>query len=334
VKVTEFMKLPLLQNIIARTSRGFVLAFHDIEAQPMEHFLDALYPIQPVHLSDLVHRTKTGKSTAGLCAITVDDGVGRTVATTTELCRRRKWPVTFFLPTGNLDTGEGIAYQWWRQVLPLIPARRLELPSGTFDFSQPNLLQDLSTKFERLWHSAPLEVYRPFTMELVEAVAREAGVPIEHLLPSPPVSWEAVSELSKDDLFRFESHGISHVAMSALSDDVLALELKHSRDTISEHTGRLCRHLAYPFGSSMSIGTLAPVMAQTFYDSAVTMALGHVDAANPWLLPRLPLYSENSTFVARLKIALKCSRLAGFRARHEIASDTASRAEQYVSPSR
>jgi len=325
---------PILQNIIARTSRGFVLAFHDIEPQPMERLLDALYPIQPIHLSELVHRSKAGKSTMGLCAITVDDGVARTVATTTELCRRRAWPVTFFLPTGNLDTGNGIAYQWWRQVLPFIPARRLELPSGSFDFSQPKILADLTAKFERLWHSEPLEVYRPFTMEIVEAVARESGVSMERLLPSPPVSWETVAELSKDDLFRFESHGVSHVAMSALSDDVLALELKRSRDTISEHTCRPCRHLAYPFGSSMSIGTVAPALAQTFYDSAVTMDLGHVDAANPWLLPRIPLYAQNSSSVARLKVVLKCSRLAGFRARHELDPETSSRPEEYVSPSR
>ena len=328
------MKLPLLQNVIARTSRGFVLAFHDIEAQPMERFLDALYPIQPIHLSDLVQRSKAGKSTVGLCAITVDDGVASTVQTTTELCRRRAWPVTFFLPTGNLDTGEGIAYQWWRRVLPLIPTRRMELPSGTFDFSHPKVLEELSAKFERLWHSAPLEVYRPFTMEIVEAVARETGVAIEDLFPFPPISWEAVSKLSRDDLFRFESHGVSHVAMSALSEDALALELKQSRDTISEHTGRQCRHLAYPFGSSLSIGTLPPALAQHFYDSAVTMELGHVDAANPWLLPRIPLYSENPSFLARLKVALKCSRLVGVGSRRESISQPAGQPEQYVSPFR
>jgi peptidoglycan/xylan/chitin deacetylase (PgdA/CDA1 family) len=131
------------------------------------------------------------------------------------------------------------------------------------------------------------------------------------------VTWEIVSELSKDDLIRFESHGVSHVAMSALSEDALALEMKQSRDAISDRTGRLCRHLAYPFGGPMSIGTLAPVMAQRFYDSAVTMNLGHVDAANPWLLPRIPLYPENSTLLALFKVALKCSRLAGVRARPE-----------------
>jgi len=32
--------------------------------------------------------------------------------------------------------------------------------------------------------------------------------------------------------------------------------------------------------------------------------LGHVDHANPWLLPRIPLYPKNSILFARLKILL------------------------------
>ena len=42
--------------------------------------------------------------------------------------------------------------------------------------------------------------------------------------------------------------------------------------------------------------------AQRYYDSAVTMSLGNVDSANPWLLPRIPLYSENPNWYARLKL--------------------------------
>jgi hypothetical protein len=43
------------------------------------------------------------------------------------------------------------------------------------------------------------------------------------------------------------------------------------------------------------------------------MSLGHVDLAHPWLLPRIPLYPENSTLLARLKILLKCSSLTAPR---------------------
>jgi len=39
------------------------------------------------------------------------------------------------------------------------------------------------------------------------------------------------------------------------------------------------------------------------------LTLGHVDGANPWLLPRIPFYAENSRRVAKMKLLLKCSSL-------------------------
>jgi len=97
--------------------------------------------------------------------------------------------------------------------------------------------------------------------------------------------------------------------MSALSAEDLEFEMRHSRDLVTEYTGRACRHLAYPFGSRQSIGMRAAAEAARFYDSATTMSLGHVDFASPWLLPRIPLYPENSTLFARVKILLKCSTI-------------------------
>src|ERR1700685_4294416 len=69
-------------------------------------------------------------------------------------------------------------------------------------------------------------------------------------------------------LISFESHGVSHAAMSTLAEDELVFEMRESRDLISRHTDRPCRHFAYPFGSDTSIGTRAAATAQLFYDSA------------------------------------------------------------------
>jgi peptidoglycan/xylan/chitin deacetylase (PgdA/CDA1 family) len=198
-----------------------------------------------------------------------------------------------------------MAFQWWRQVKPLLPRRRLELRSGVLDLSPPGAINVLSKKMELLWHSRRMEEYLPMTMELVDVVTRETGLKREVLQPATPVAWSEVAELSKTDLFRFESHGVSHAAMSSLTEEELAFEMKHSRDVVAEHTGRPCRHLAYPFGSRTSIGKRATAAAARFYDSAVTMSLGHVESANPWLLPRIPLYPQNPPLFARLKIILR-----------------------------
>jgi peptidoglycan/xylan/chitin deacetylase (PgdA/CDA1 family) len=202
-----------------------------------------------------------------------------------------------------------MAFQWWRNLKPLLPRRRIQLKSGVIDLSRPRAMDELTKRMEVLWHSESLKSYFPMTMELVDLVAREMGVTRDRISPPAPITWAEVTELAKNDLICFESHGVSHTAMSALSPVQLEFELKHSRDLVTEHSGRLCRHLAYPFGSRQSIGGRAAAEAARFYDSATTMSLGHIDFADPWLLPRIPLYPENSTLFARLKILVKCGTL-------------------------
>jgi len=156
-----------------------------------------------------------------------------------------------------------------------------------------------------------MESYLPLTLELAEIAMRERGLGIEAIQPPDPITWPEVTQISRDDLIRFESHGVSHTAMSTLTDEELIFEMKHSRDLISLYTRRPCRHLAYPFGSNRSIGPRAALIAQKLYDSAATMTLGSVDSANPWLLQRVPLYPENTTWYVNLKILLKSSRVNG-----------------------
>ena len=134
-----------------------------------------------------------------------------------------------------------------------------------------------------------------------------------------------IAQLSRNELISFESHGVTHSAMSALTQEELVFEMRHSQNLISTHTGRPCRHLAYPFGSDRSIGPRAAAVARSFYDSAATMTLGSVDAANPWLLPRIPLYPENPIWYAKLKILLACNRLHA-RAGSEVKAPPASAA--------
>jgi peptidoglycan/xylan/chitin deacetylase (PgdA/CDA1 family) len=297
----------MLQRFLIRSSDGFVLAFHEIPPSRLAELVECLRPAQAVSLSEIVKRTRDSKSTSGLFAITVDDGIGDNVRALARVFISRGWPATFYLPTQYLDTGNGIAFQWWRLVLPLLPRTRLELSSGPVDLSSRAAVRELSRRMEDLWYTKRLESYSQITTELAGIASRIWGA--EALQPPPPISWAEVGKLSKTDLIRFESHGVSHAAMSSLTDDELVFEMKHSRDVIAEHTGYPCRHLAYPFGGPRSIGTRAVEIAKRYYESAVTLVAGRLANANPWLLPRVPLYLENSTFIARLKVFLKCSAI-------------------------
>jgi peptidoglycan/xylan/chitin deacetylase (PgdA/CDA1 family) len=297
-----------------RLTTGFVIALHEFPPARLAELMEHLRPAQPVPLTELVERRKRGRSNAGLFAITVDDGVGDNVRSLAALFRARQWPATFYLPTSYLDTGRAMAFQWWWRLVPLLPRRRLDLPSGVIDLSRPGAVEELTRKMERMWHSRRLDVYLPFTLDLADAVARDLGISRTELEGPAPISWPEVEQLSRDPLLQFESHGESHGAMSEMTEEEIAFEMLHSRDTIEEHTGRACRHLCYPFGTALAIGSVAPRLARRYYDSAVTMRLGAFDTADPWLAPRIPLYPQNSLLFARIKVVLNCTRIGRLRA--------------------
>jgi len=308
---------------------GFILAFHDIAPQRLCELVEAMKPAQAVPLTELVDRSKRHKSTSGLFAITVDDGVGETVRSLAQIFRSRGWPGTFYIPTQYLDSGEAMPFQYFRQMLPWLPRRRMLLQGRILDLAAPNALQGLSKEMERMWHTERRERYVPFILELAEIAKRENGLTIADLHLPQPITWQEVAVLSRDQMISFESHGVSHTAMSSMTENELIFEMKYSQERISEHTGQRCRHLAYPFGSTPSIGSLAVVAASRYYDSAVTMSLGPVDSANPWLLPRIPLYTRNSPLFAWAKILMKCCKGSYRTLRKEIPLEA--KADQYCS---
>ena len=279
-----------MTGLMARHLSGFILAFHEIAPERFAGLIECLGPVRPIHLGELVQRVAQGKSNAGLFAITVDDGVGENVRGLAKVLEAKGWPATFYLPTEYVETGEVMAFQWWRQLKPLLPR---------------GVVRKLGRRMRTLWDTKPRQDYLPWTMDLVQGIL-DSGVARTALQPPGPITWPEVAALGKSDLVRFESHGVTHTAMSALTEEQATFELKHSRDAITEHTGRECRHLAYPFGGDESIGAAAPSIARRYYDSATTMSLGRADGADPWRLPRIPLYEETSKSIARLKLLLNC----------------------------
>ena len=279
-----------MTRLLARHLGGFVLAFHDIAPERFISLIECLGPVRPIHLGELVQRVARRKSNAGLFAITVDDGVGDTVRSLAKVLEAKGWPATFYLPTRYVESGVGMAFQWWRKMEPLLPRE---------------VVQKHGRRMQTLWYTAPQQDYLPLTMELVQGLIA-SGVPKAALEPPKPITWPEVTALGRGDLIRFESHTVTHTALSTMTEEQVRFELKHSRELITEHTGQECRHLAYPFGGDESIGVVAPSIARRYYDSATTMSLGRADGADPWQLPRIPLYERTSKSMARLKVLRKC----------------------------
>lgn len=294
-----------LARLAERRYGGFVLAFHDLPVARFREHVEALAPSEPVHLDEIVARVKRGASTAGLFAITVDDGVGDTVRGLGAAAAERGWPVTFFLPTRYLDEARGMPFQWLDNALARLPSVRLALPEGEVDLSTREARAAVRAELTRAMYTRPADAYVPRIRALVEH-ALEIGCATREQLESPaPISWREVADLATRPELRFESHGVSHRAVSALEPAELERELVDSRDRIAEHTGRPCRHFCYPFGGPESIGGQAPGAVARHYESAVTMARGRVGGRDPHLLPRVPLYPRDTAAVARLKLLVR-----------------------------
>ena len=287
-----------LQRHYGRKGGGFILAYHD---PPLKLFLaqiEALEPNRPVPLDELVDRKLRHKSTAGLYAITSDDGVGETVRALSQACVENEWPITFYIPTDYLRH-------------KYMPFQRLAilkqcLPSKLFQTSQgPVNLRDVRDRAEyfgritRTMYTSQQSAYVPLIDELWQ-IASEVGSNTPR--PSLPISREDMQQLSKSPLISFESHGVSHQAIAALPDDLIERELRDSRNMIQEHTGREVRHFCYPFGGMESIGRRAPKLVAKHYKSAVTMLRGRIAGQDPHLLPRIPFYDRDTPSIARLKI--------------------------------
>jgi peptidoglycan/xylan/chitin deacetylase (PgdA/CDA1 family) len=289
--------------IANRRHGGYILAFHSAPVDTMVGLIDSLRPDTVVSLDDIVARHRAGRSTAGLFAITVDDGFGPTVEDYCRVVSLRGWPITFYLPTLFLDNG----------TLPFLLLQRLQMALPPVSLTVRGRLLDLRTPQARQEHFDELtyRMYRRPDREFVpdlEALADAAvagGVMNEtDLRPlAPPISWERVAVLGRQAGVAFESHGVTHQAVVGMDRDDLRRELAHSQREITARTGRPVRHFCYPYGGPDSVGDAAPAIVAEYFDSAVTMSRGRLGGHSPYDLPRVPLYDRDRPSVARLKVA-------------------------------
>jgi len=292
----------VVEGSLGRLRGGYVLAYHNLPGARFVEQIAALVPNRPIPLDELVERHARGLSTSGLFAVTFDDGVGETVRDIASVATKEQWPVTFYLPTAYLDAPDGLPFQWLRAIERNAPARKLELAGETLDFSAPEAVRAFAKELTKVMYTRPWAEYAPRLRALASALIERGVVAPEALAPPAAITWPEVEQLARAGVMSFESHGISHTAVAALTDDELEHELVASQRTISEHTGRPCRHFCYPYGGAASIGSTAPERVVRHYRSATTMARGRLGRHALALLPRVPIYPHDDAALVQLKV--------------------------------
>jgi peptidoglycan/xylan/chitin deacetylase (PgdA/CDA1 family) len=290
------------ERIFSRLGGGFLLAYHNIPADRFVEQIESYHGLRLIALSEMISRISCQRTTSGCLAITVDDGVGSTVQSLARVALDRGWPITFFLPTKYLDEPVSQVHMLWTNISRRLPLGILHLASGVHDLSDSESHASFLSAMKRRLYTMPLSEYESEVRELREKLVAAGTATPEELDPPPPVTWQEVASYSKSDLLDFQSHGVTHAAVGALSTADLEDELKLSQRLIADATGKPCRHFCYPFGGPESIGPAAPKHVSRYYDSAVTMTRGRVRGSDPMLLPRIPIYDKDSPSLARLKV--------------------------------
>jgi peptidoglycan/xylan/chitin deacetylase (PgdA/CDA1 family) len=287
-----------------RRRGGVILVFHEITRDLLATHLNHLAEMYTfVPLEEFVQRLATHKSTVGTAAITFDDGVDTVTEAAASLAAHHGWPMTFYLPTRYLDTGQ----PYWFLELDLLLNRAT---GATLSFNNNVLSLKSSAAIQKT--SKILRNYFK-TLSTVDEVEDSLRRIRRHLFGSEdrpaglstpnPISWDRVRKLARRDELSFQAHSINHLAVSRLTEACLIKELEGSRSRIEEFTGKPVEDFCYPYGSPREVGNTAPDIVRKIFRSATTTSRGRcsqdVDMA---LLPRVPIDAQDAEAVVALKV--------------------------------
>jgi peptidoglycan/xylan/chitin deacetylase (PgdA/CDA1 family) len=103
------------------------------------------------------------------------------------------------------------------------------------------------------------------------------------------LSWSELAELSADGYVEIGSHTVTHAKLWQLADTELDKELRESKASIEDHTGRPCRFLAYPYGRAD--GRVIRAAERAGYEAAFLLLNGRWGERHA--LPRIDLYPRD-----------------------------------------
>lgn len=204
----------------------------------------------------LVSRSRVGRRK--LINISFDDGFKDVFDNAYPILKKYNIPFTLYLTTGFAD---GTADVWW-------------LGMEQMEYSE--------TKFEEMMN----RIYAT-AGSLPEAMHALTGLdePYTNVRQSL-ITWLQVKEMVLSGLCTVGSHGVTHSALSRLSQEDCLKELRDSKSLIEQNLGIVVRHFSYPH--SMINPKVAGIAHDVGYSTAAMGYGGRLRKGyDPYNLPRV-----------------------------------------------
>jgi len=292
----------ILRTFASKVFGGYILAYHNTPIKRFIEQIEALHPDKPISLNEMIDRNNNNKSTKGLFSITVDDGYENIVTSYSEICEKKDWPITFFLPTAYMEK-KTLPFLIVENLIKMMPDILVELSNESIDLTSSDKRNLFFRTLIYKMYTTKESDYMSLVNKLIEFLINSYIVDEYNLLKvTQPVSWEQVEKYSKLNTVSFQSHGVTHQGVIALDEKELREELIDSKNQIERHTGKSVSHFCYPYGSLKTIGNTSPNIVAEYYKSAFTMIWGRLHNVNNFLLPRIPIFERDSENVTRLKV--------------------------------
>lgn len=247
-------------------------------------------------LGEAIVRLRASSLPRRAVSITFDDGYANNARVALPILREVGLSATFFVATGYLDGG----CMWNDVVIEAVrgaPEPVLDLGSlGLGRYSLESLdarRRSLAQLLDRLRY-----LPGPERSGLSRQVAAQAGVDP----PTDLMMTEAEVRHLHDSGMEIGGHTVSHPILAQLTAAEARREICDGRDRLAEITGVSPRSFAYPNGRpGRDFGPEHTAMVrEAGFVAAVTTAPGTVQAeADPWLLPRVTLWSDTPARLTR-----------------------------------
>ncbi len=293
----------MLHRVENSPARGFSPNSHlSISPQFLEETLKALSAsiYEFVSLDEAVERIMDQSSQSRLrrpfITVTLDDGYRDNLINAVPLFRKYKVPYTIYVAPGLVD---GRANLWWEDLENLIASRDrldMDMPGGRREF----LLQTSEEKtsaFEELLHFFSSQLSEFEQRRVIKELCWLHKLDFEAHRANSIMNWEELAMLGKDPLCTLGAHTIGHYAVARLSEKDAIFEMEESRRLIEVETGKIAKHLAYPYGYPAAASTRDFDLAKECgFVSAVTTRHGVCYRPHQYHMTALPRISLNGNF--------------------------------------
>ena len=269
-----------------------------------------------VSLADLVNALRKRRLKRNMLAITFDDGFADNYIHAAPLLEWHQVPATFFFATDPLRKPQ---YYWW-DVLESIIFHAHHLPpalcseiGGTrlqFQFHRGSTLTNQQVSEIAQWtYGKPVNnervalylriwnLLKPLSADhqnrVLEDLRQWAGLEHFSCRHGATMQLYQMMRLSKNPLFAFGAHSVSHAMLAAHNEYEQKLEIEQSKSFIEKALGKPINSFAYPYGNFNNV--TKDLLVQSGYEYALSTEARAVTAdTDLFELPRLQVKDWNA----------------------------------------